>query len=328
LTIRKKLYQESEHPIGKIKSGVIFSLAGARGTVTLASVMSIPLMLTDGSLFPERNLIILLASGVIVVSLLITNFLLPLFVERKTGQGKNEKELTAYAEIIQKVSTRLLSEAAEENRKATEIVVRSYYDRNAASKGEDMRLETDEDKKLESQILVWQRDNTLSMLEKKEIDETTAKHFIEILDTRIKAIGRGRKFFHRMTWFVMHMIRHDHFKGKNNGRTDFGELLTANNLFVLEKLKKIRNDENARAVDKVIPAYEMIAALYMRRAEEKEKPEDGEVAISLIYEVAARGFHIERGLIQEMFEAGRISRETAKEMRGNIATLETRLQAD
>jgi CPA1 family monovalent cation:H+ antiporter len=37
---------------------VIFSLAGARGTVTLASVMSIPLTLADGSLFPERDLII------------------------------------------------------------------------------------------------------------------------------------------------------------------------------------------------------------------------------------------------------------------------------
>jgi len=34
------------------------------------------------------------------------------------------------------------------------------------------------------------------------------------------------------------------------------------------------------------------------------------------------------GLIHQMFEAGRISRESAKEMRGNIAALQARLQAE
>jgi len=41
-----------------------------------------------------------------------------------------------------------------------------------------------------------------------------------------------------------------------------------------------------------------------------------------------KGFHLERTFIQEMFEAGRISWGTAKEMRGNIATLEAVLQSE
>lgn len=45
--------------------------AGVRGTVTLAAALSIPLALPDGSPMPARGLVIFLASGVIVVTLLV-----------------------------------------------------------------------------------------------------------------------------------------------------------------------------------------------------------------------------------------------------------------
>jgi len=45
--------------------------AGLRGAVTLAAALSLPLLLPDGSPFPYRDLVIFLAFGVIVVSLLV-----------------------------------------------------------------------------------------------------------------------------------------------------------------------------------------------------------------------------------------------------------------
>jgi CPA1 family monovalent cation:H+ antiporter len=45
------------------------SVAGVRGAVTLAGVLTLPLALSDGSPFPARDLAILLASGAIIVSL-------------------------------------------------------------------------------------------------------------------------------------------------------------------------------------------------------------------------------------------------------------------
>ena len=45
LTARKKTCDDPENSMGRFKSGLIFSLAGARGTVSLASVLSIPLLL-------------------------------------------------------------------------------------------------------------------------------------------------------------------------------------------------------------------------------------------------------------------------------------------
>jgi CPA1 family monovalent cation:H+ antiporter len=56
---------------------VAMSLAGVRGAVTLAGVLTIPFTLADGSLFPARQVAIFLAAGVIVVSLVLASVSLP-----------------------------------------------------------------------------------------------------------------------------------------------------------------------------------------------------------------------------------------------------------
>jgi Na+/H+ antiporter len=56
------------------------SVAGARGAITLAGVLTIPLLLTDGIAFPARDLAILLAAGVIIVSLTVASIGLPLLM--------------------------------------------------------------------------------------------------------------------------------------------------------------------------------------------------------------------------------------------------------
>jgi CPA1 family monovalent cation:H+ antiporter len=53
------------------------SLAGVRGTITLAGVLTLPLTMNDGSAFPARDLAIILAAGVIIVSLISASFGLP-----------------------------------------------------------------------------------------------------------------------------------------------------------------------------------------------------------------------------------------------------------
>jgi monovalent cation/hydrogen antiporter len=55
----------------------VTSLAGVRGAITLAGVMTLPLTLNDGSAFPTRDLAIFLAAGVIIVSLIAGSLRLP-----------------------------------------------------------------------------------------------------------------------------------------------------------------------------------------------------------------------------------------------------------
>jgi len=53
------------------------SLAGVRGAITLAGVMTLPLLMPDGTAFPARDLTIFLAAAVILLSLLAASFGLP-----------------------------------------------------------------------------------------------------------------------------------------------------------------------------------------------------------------------------------------------------------
>ncbi len=53
------------------------SVAGVRGAITLAGVLTLPLALPDGRPFPGRDLAVSLAAGVIVVSLLLAALVLP-----------------------------------------------------------------------------------------------------------------------------------------------------------------------------------------------------------------------------------------------------------
>jgi CPA1 family monovalent cation:H+ antiporter len=53
------------------------SLAGVRGAITLAGVLTLPLLLPDGSAFPARDLVIFLAATVILLSLTLASIGLP-----------------------------------------------------------------------------------------------------------------------------------------------------------------------------------------------------------------------------------------------------------
>ena len=57
------------------------SLAGVRGTITLAGVLTLPLTMNDGAVFPARDLAIFLAAGVIIVSLVAASFSLPFLLK-------------------------------------------------------------------------------------------------------------------------------------------------------------------------------------------------------------------------------------------------------
>lgn len=80
---------------GKVKLSfkilAMTSLSGVRGAVTLAGAFSIPLFIDNGAPFPERSLVIFLATVVILLSLLAASILLPLLA--KNDGVRDEEEL-------------------------------------------------------------------------------------------------------------------------------------------------------------------------------------------------------------------------------------------
>lgn len=70
----------------KLRASMLMTFSGVRGAVTLAGAFSIPFTLADGSPFPERHLIIFLAAGVILCTLILASVLLPILSEKKDKQ--------------------------------------------------------------------------------------------------------------------------------------------------------------------------------------------------------------------------------------------------
>jgi len=66
----------------RLRLVTITAVAGVRGAVTLAGVLSLPLLLPDGSPFPGREVAVVIAMGVILSSLLLASFALPSLVRR------------------------------------------------------------------------------------------------------------------------------------------------------------------------------------------------------------------------------------------------------
>lgn len=67
---------------GRLLLVSVVSVAGVRGAITLAGVLSLPLLMPDGSPFPARELAVVIAMGVILLSLLLASFTLPALVRR------------------------------------------------------------------------------------------------------------------------------------------------------------------------------------------------------------------------------------------------------
>ena len=67
---------------------LVASFAGVRGAITLAGVLSIPLLLSNGNDFPARYELVFLATGVILFSLLVGVVMLPLLLRGVEGVDK------------------------------------------------------------------------------------------------------------------------------------------------------------------------------------------------------------------------------------------------
>lgn len=137
-------WQGNEHflkkkSIGKprMKEITILTLSGVRGAVTLAGAFSIPYVLQDGSPFPERDLIIFLAAGVILFTLIAASVFLPVLAnnEEKVADGTPQTTERKAQDIMLNAAIRAVkSEMNDENKAAALAVLSdlSKYIRQAA----------------------------------------------------------------------------------------------------------------------------------------------------------------------------------------------------
>ncbi|MBO0356834.1 Na+/H+ antiporter [Hymenobacter sp. BT186] len=84
----------STEPSPGWQAPLVMGWAGMRGVVSLASALSVPLLLANGQAFPQRNLILFITFVVILVTLVFQGLTLPLLI-RLTGISNTDEQMPA-----------------------------------------------------------------------------------------------------------------------------------------------------------------------------------------------------------------------------------------
>ena len=182
-----------------LKTSLVMTLAGAKGTLTLAIVFSIPWFNAAGDVFPQRELIIFLACGVILITLLIANFVIPLLAGKKepseSDLQRHEDEAAAKIEVLRNVIEELARNHDPKERRAVHAAIRSYNERINRIKTDSSDEEDPEKTKLRLQIISWEREYVKDALENKDVDESAAYSVLSTLNRREKLIKHSENMF-------------------------------------------------------------------------------------------------------------------------------------
>lgn len=207
--IAARLGKRKAEPFG-LRVRLAGSVAGVRGAITLAGILSLPLAMPDGSPFPARDLVIFLAAGVIICSLVIASLALPTIarglVEPGEDAGAAEERLArlgAAKAAIARIES--IAGAADDGGgevpgarlAAADSIVAGYRRRIAASdEADEARAEAREAGRLELELrsagIEAEREAVRAMFRSGEInDHTSQALFAEI--TLTEALLKGRK---------------------------------------------------------------------------------------------------------------------------------------
>jgi len=131
---------DAEQP--SFRMAVLSGLSGVRGAVTMAGVLSVPLTISSGAGFPTRALMLFVASGVIIISLVAATVTLPLI---STTKQPLQTRASASDDITNELDLDLDDdededfEDADDVRQISEDEARAYIMRLAISKIEELR---------------------------------------------------------------------------------------------------------------------------------------------------------------------------------------------
>ena len=202
-----RLGKRKAHPLG-FRVRLAGSVAGVRGAVTLAGILSLPLALQDGSPFPARDLVIFLAAGVIICSLAIASLALPRIasglVEPGEDPGAAEERRArvgaakaAIARIESLANEGSEGEATEARLAVADSIVAGYRRRIAASdEAEEARAEAREAGRLELELrhagIEAERAAVRSMFRSRAINDHTMRALLSEI-TLTEALLKSRQ---------------------------------------------------------------------------------------------------------------------------------------
>ncbi|MCL6570886.1 MAG: Na+/H+ antiporter [Bacillus sp. (in: Bacteria)] len=325
--------KEAEAP--NFKTSLLISLTGVRGAVTMAGVLSIPYLVVGGGKFPERSLILFMAAGVILFTLIVATVFLPLLSRGESGEEPtlNKMDLKeAKRRILLTAIKKIKLEMDKDNEHIAYELIDEYKIMFHQIKPEQNTIGNNTNNyqqkitEIRLMALKTERKYIHNVMEKSGMDEAVYETFEKSLDLREEALSNNiRSGAMYLIGKVIRGWRRFSSQYQKDNETRLAKLKLGRVIHLralkaaLENLEEYaKEQERADIVYAVILDYKRaIDRLKRPTANYNEKNEEKKEELRL------KVMDIERSEIHGMYEAGEISREQSKELRRFINYIES-----
>lgn len=306
-----------------VRSALVTCLSGPKGAVTLSIMLTLPYLTADGSAFPQRSLLIFVASGVIVLTLLLANFIVPALAPAEDTTEADAALARAKARILRSVIDELARRATPETRAATRLALRTYRDRLDGV----LQVETSPDamRDLRVRVLDLQITFVRARAERGENSREVAQRYMAALEQlrgayglhRGASGGRARRHAH-----LARVGRALHGRSDEAECRELAELHRATEQHAIDALAAMAgelDDEQASAARRLAGEHRAHLAMTFSdgnaaqaRARIREQARD----------IEAVGLSLELEQIRRLHDAGELSTHAARELREEIYLLQ------
>lgn len=181
----------------------VTALAGVRGAVTLAGVLTLPLALSNGAPFPARGLAIFLAASVILLSLMVGSISLPWLLRGlgEPAESPRAREYTHARRAAADAAVRAVRTLAEQLQHGTATanvdlcasaaarVIAAYQDRvdahdeaDPAAAAERLRQADEVERRLRLAGLQAERETVLRLARHRRISDEASRRLVRQID--------------------------------------------------------------------------------------------------------------------------------------------------
>lgn len=343
-----------------LKNVLVTTLSGPKGAVSLSIMLTIPTKLASGHAFPQRDLLLFLTCGVILVTFLLASFVVPALSPKKDDSDSSNIDPDLETQMLENVISGLKNAADETNRRATFQVVSAYQARIAnvkkkAASSHALRY-------LRQEVLVEQENYIKAAMQTDDVDRRLGETYLKRIDKMKETLMRSTKFNRSddtknrplaSSTTVMRRVARKASDRKNSKRTRIEFKIAIEQVAVdyLQQVSNAANPERADAAEALICEHQpLLNALKMQlkslnRAESldagetadlqstrfirtdsgtlyKESDDEEDEEYEGLSDVQAEAFRLELEQIQSMNERGKISNSAAREMREEVYLLQ------
>ncbi len=313
----KKLFK-SEDTL-TFKDHIVTTLVGVRGTITMVGIISLPFLTEKGENFPERQLLLFLAAGVILFTLIIATIFLPLLNKQEAIQQSNL--MKEKRKMIEHAIQSIQLETDEENAPVALSLINQYNAMllNIELEQSETILQTYKQKILEARQVGMELEifYTRQYMNEHGFNQTIQQEINYILKERKDMLNnrsftllkrRLRNFIHERK---LSKLPIDIVEQINKVKKDLTDYVSSSIVSHVQET----NEHSIDIAQKVAMYYRhMQYATYKMDASKKEETKEYLALIAI---------EAQRSLINEWYQAGNINNEVAKELRRFVINLES-----